>query len=279
MDVSLIICTRDRSEKLVRCLKAIRDIRSDRKWELIVVDNASASNATASIVADFAATAPFPVTYVSEPRPGLANGHNAGLKAARGEILAFMDDDCYADPSYIIQVCAAFDGDPDLGYVSGRIMLYDPSDHPLTINESLTPREFPPRWYVQPSDIQGANMAFRRSVLVAIGGFDPLFGPGSLFNAEDIDAAARASAMGWKGRYCPDIVVSHHHGRKESDAIRTWKSYAIGRGAYDMKLLMNGEFWWFARSIYGLRRRYKLAPRIVLWEQAGKVKYAYARLS
>jgi hypothetical protein len=79
--------------------------------------------------------------------------------------------------------------------------------------------------------------------------------------------------MGYKGRYCPEVVVSHHHGRKLFEAPRLWRSYSIGRGAYDMKYLLRGEFRWFARSVYGLRRRYKLSHGLVLWEQVGKVKY------
>src|SRR3954471_21700587 len=93
MDVSLIICTRDRSEQLVRCLQAVGEIRSDRSWELVVVDNGSATDAAATTVADFAASASVPVAYVSEPRPGKGNGLNAGIKVARGEILAFTEDD------------------------------------------------------------------------------------------------------------------------------------------------------------------------------------------
>jgi GT2 family glycosyltransferase len=153
--------------------------------------------------------------------------------------------------------------------------LHDPTDLTLTTNESLTPRVFSPRRYVQTGDVQGANMAFRREVLAAIGGFDPWFGPGAPFNAEDIDAAARASLCGWKGAYCPAIVVSHHHGRKPDEAARIWRSYATGRGAYNMKLLLNGEFWWFARAIYGLRNRWKLSRGTIWYEQVGAARYMY----
>ena len=204
---------------------------------------------------------------------GLGNAHNAGIRAAQGEVLAFTDDDCYPAADYVSQVYAVFASDLSIGYVGGRILRHDPADLALTINESTVERKFPARSYRQSGDVMGANMAFRKSVLLEIDGFDPLFGPGALFNSEDTDAVGRASALGWSGKYCPQVVVRHHHGRKSPAFSQLWKSYSIGRGAYDMKNLLRGEFWWFARSVYGLRRRYRLARGIVMWEQVGKVQY------
>jgi hypothetical protein len=98
-----------------------------------------------------------------------------------------------------------------------------------------------------------------------IGGFDPLFGPGALFIAEEIDAVGRASAMGWEGEYHPEVVVTHHHGRKTADAEALRKSYAIGRGAFHIKLLLTGhQFLWFARSVYQLRSHYRTSRTTVL---------------
>jgi len=269
MDLSLIVCTRDRCRQLARCLQAVRNIAPARRWELIVVDNNSTDD-TAAVVEGFAAVAPMPVRYVFEPRPGLGNAHNAGLRIAEGEILAFTDDDCYPAADFVDRVCSSFSKDRPIGYISGRIMLHDRADHPITVNESLTPRRFPGGSFIQTGDVQGANMAFRKRALLSIGRFDPLFGPGSWFNAEDVDAAGCASAVGWKGQYRPDVVVWHHHGRKAFEAPCMAKSYAIGRGAYHMKLLLrSGEFLWFVRSILGLRRRCKISSGTLLWEQVG----------
>ncbi len=278
MKLSLIICTRDRCRQFAQCLHAVRQIASSAPWELIVVDNGS-SDATAAVVEEYAATSPVPVRYVFEPRPGLGIAHNAGVRIAQGEILAFTDDDCYPATDFVDQVCRSFGRDRSIGYISGRIMLHDRADHPITVNESLTPRRFPGGSFIQTGDVQGANMAFRKGALLSIGGFDPLFGPGAWFNAEDVDAAGRASAVGWNGQYRPEVVVRHHHGRKACEAPRMAKSYAIGRGAYHMKLLLKGgEFLWFVRSILGLRRRYKLSRGTLLWEQVGAAKYLYSVL-
>ena len=274
MDLSLIICTRDRCEKLAQCLESVRGLGFERQWELIVVDNGSADR-TVAIVEDFARTFWVPTRYVFEPSPGLGNARNAGLKIACGEILAFTDDDCYPASDFLQHIWSAF-SDPGLGYISGRITLHDPADFPITVNVSTTPLIFAPRSFIHVGAVQGANIAFRREVLLEIGGFDPLFGAGSLFAAEDLDAAARASAAGWKGEYRPEVVVSHHHGRKAADAARLKKSYGIGAGAYHMKLLLRGrKFSWFVRSLTEVDRRFKLSKIMVLWEPVGAAKYAY----
>jgi glycosyltransferase involved in cell wall biosynthesis len=274
MDVSLIIATRDRSHQLARCLDSVARIEFERPWELIVVDNGS-KDATADVVKQFADKASVPLRYVLEPEPGLGNAHNAGVAAARGEVLVFTDDDCYPETDYLKRIWCAF-ADPSIGYIAGRITLHDPADYPMTTIESAIPYAFRARSFVRGGSFGGANMAFRKKVLEAIGGFDPLFGPGALFNAEDVDAAARASAIGWKGEYRPEVIVRHHHGRKAADIPRLVRSYGVGLGAYHMKLLLEGrEFWWFARSVYQVRRRLTAGRRSVLWEPVGAVKYAY----
>jgi cellulose synthase/poly-beta-1,6-N-acetylglucosamine synthase-like glycosyltransferase len=279
MDMSLIICTRDRCRQLARCLDSIRDITFERDWELIIVDNGSIDE-TATVVRDVIDTTAIQIRYVFEPKSGKSNALNTALGIARGEILVFTDDDCYPAPDWLIRVWSAFE-DPMVGYVCGRILLHDPADHPITINESTTPLTFAGRSFINAGAVIGANMAFRRRVLLEIGGFDPLFGPGSLIEAaEDADAAGRASARGWKGQYRPEIIVRHHHRRKASDAARMWKSYGIGVGAYHLKLLLRGhELLWFAQSIYQMRRRAKFSRRMLLWEPFGGVLYAYLCLT
>jgi glycosyltransferase involved in cell wall biosynthesis len=274
-DISLIICTRDRCQKLTRCLESVRHITFERPWELIIVDNGSTDD-TAAIIQEFIRSTSIRAVHLFEPKPGKSTGLNTALRVAQGELVAFTDDDCYPAPDFLIHVWAAF-ADPSIGYITGRIQLHDPADHRMTINESMTPRTIPGRSFVYTGAVHGANMTFRRKVLLDIGGFDPLFGPGALLEAaEDLEVASRASAMGWKGQYRPEVIISHHHERNASDAPRLWKSYDIGRGAYHVKLLLSGhEFLWFARSMYQLRWRYRFTRTTVLWELVGAAKYGY----
>ncbi len=146
---------------------------------------------------------------MQQPIKGLSNARNAGIARARGRLIAFTDDDCYVAPDLLQATAAAFQ-DVRLGYASGRVLLHDPTDFPATISLSTEPQVFEAGRYVVPGIFKGANMAFRREVLEAISGFDPWFGSGAAFPAEDCDAAARASLAGWAGRYEPNMVVSHH---------------------------------------------------------------------
>ena len=76
--------------------------------------------------------------------------------------------------------------------------------------------------------------------LADVGGFDPWFGPGARYNAEEVDLLARLSAKGWAGAYDPRPMVYHHHGRKsQAEASRLMKSYDSGRGAYYVKCILD----------------------------------------
>ncbi|MFZ3234577.1 MAG: glycosyltransferase [Stellaceae bacterium] len=237
--ISLVIATRDRALRLNNSLSYTRAIDTRMEWELIVVDNGSVDR-TPDILREFVPSVSYPVTIMTEPIPGLGRAHNRGWRAAKGEIVAFTDDDCYVLPDFIDQAAAVFD-DSKIGYCGGRIKLHDPSDYPITINESTQPEFFPPRSYLEAGAIQGANMMFRRQTLEEIGGFDPSLGPGTPFNCEDVDACARASFAGWWGAYAPGPTVLHAHGRKTAEAAALWRRYAIGRGAYAAKFILRRD--------------------------------------
>ncbi|MDR6534016.1 hypothetical protein J2800_004786 [Caulobacter rhizosphaerae] len=76
------------------------------RLELVVVDNDQTPSAQAT-VAELTGEAPFPVHYVHEPRPGVAHARNAGMAAARGELIAFLDDDEEAPAGWLAALLAA----------------------------------------------------------------------------------------------------------------------------------------------------------------------------
>lgn len=237
MKASLIICTRNRAMQLRKCLASVARLNFSGDRELVLVDNAS-SDETETVIHEFAASAAFPVIAVYEANPGLGRARNAGLAAASGEVVAFIDDDCYPREDYLDRILEAF-ALPGLGYLGGAIKLFDKSDYPLTVSHVFEDRALPAGSFLWPGLIQGANMAFRRAALDQIGGFDSGFGPGTRFVADDIEAAARASAAGWAGGFFTGPVVLHDHGRKAADAKKLMEIYDHGRGAYFAKLLLH----------------------------------------
>lgn len=278
--VSLVFCTKNRAAQLKACLDHIARVKSAHAWELVAVDNGSTDD-TGAVLAAFAAEVPFPVKLLHEGRPGKSRGLNLALQASRGEIIAFIDDDCYVEPDHIDRVLEVFT-DPRIGFAAGRVELFDPTDAPMTIRTSTERELYPPRSYIECGRLLGANMMFRRSILEEIGGFDPDLGPGTPFIAEDPEVQARASFAGWWGLYTPDVVVAHHHGRKAGDIGELWRKYSNGTGAYrskcvlarDTRLVFLKAWSWMVLGT--LKGRYPV--RMLAWEIEGATRYLTRRL-
>ncbi|HWG75641.1 MAG TPA: glycosyltransferase [Steroidobacteraceae bacterium] len=262
-DVSLVICTRNRGAQLRRCLRRLSELQCIRPWELIVVDNGSTDD-TAQILHQFQRAFDGTALIVREATPGLARARNRGWEASRGSVVAFTDDDCYPDAQFLTCILQHFDADPGIGYLGGRILLFDQQDYRVTLLEYPEPIDLKSGYIIATGTIQGANMSLRRSVLEAVGGFDESLGAGTPFPSEDIDIAARASALGWRGAYRPDVVVYHHHGRRTAaEANQLMRSYDRGRGAYYAKCLLNARI---RRS--ALKHWLRMIPRQSLQQTA-----------
>jgi glycosyltransferase involved in cell wall biosynthesis len=228
--VSIVIPTHNRAWKLARALEAISAIQTAVPWELIVVDNGS-TDTTPELLEAFARNSSIPTRIVHMSSPGASRARNAGIQAARGELLIFVDDDCYVFPDIIDQYRKVFE-DPALGFAGGRMLLYDPTDFPLTINESIEEIRFPGGRAIPCGIIQSGNLAIRRRVLEEVGGFDPNVGPATpFFSAEDWELITRIGARGWAGGYFPTPTVSHDHGRKHQEARQRIYEYNLGIGA------------------------------------------------
>jgi glycosyltransferase involved in cell wall biosynthesis len=239
MDLSLVVCTRNRARQLSAALRSLAALRSTRPWELVLVDNGS-TDETPHIIDRFRNHFGQAMVTLVHRRGGLGSARNAGWKAAAGEIIVFTDDDCYPAEDFLDAVALCFREDARLGFVGGRVLLFDPTDYPITIQESTVRTEVRPGDFLPAGLIHGANLAARRAALEAVGGFDSRFGAGSLFPCEDVDLLARISARGWHGAYDPRPVVYHHHCRKTcAEAERTMRHYDRGRGAYYTKCVLN----------------------------------------
>lgn len=253
-EVSIVLCTRNRASRLSDTLATFTRIRTDAAWELIIVDNGS-TDETGAVIDRFRSAWHGRLVVLTEPDPGVSRCKNRGWRLAAAEIVLFTDDDCYPDPDLLTHVAQCFREDPRLGFLGGRLLLHDPADARMTIQESEERLDFAPGAFLEPGLIHGANLAFRKRALEAVGGFDERFGPGVRFvSCEDVEVMARVSAAGWPGAYDPRPMLRHHHRRKSVDDLV--RGYDQGRGAYYAKCLLNPTLRdTYARHWYWLARR------------------------
>jgi glycosyltransferase involved in cell wall biosynthesis len=242
MQLSVIVCTRNRAHSIVACLDSIERALSAAApidAEIVVVDNASTDD-TAATVANWAARSSFPVNLQREPRPGIAGAHNCGFRAARGDLIACTDDDCRLDPAYIRNLLAHDVRDTELVLRGGRVELGNPLDLPLTIKTNLQPQ----RWNLVLRSarreslgncLHGCNVSMRRALLDRVGLYDDVH---FVTGAEDTDFIFRCYLAGITIEYSPDVVVYHHHGRQTpAQGYSLFRGYMIQMGALYAKYL------------------------------------------
>ncbi|MEX0654177.1 MAG: glycosyltransferase family A protein [Phycisphaeraceae bacterium] len=213
MDVSIMICTRNRAASLQATLEAIKRLPapSGLKAELIVVDNGS-SDDTADVVQAMRMTN-FPVRYVYEPTPGLSHARNRGLREAAGEIFLFTDDDVRPPRNWIDAMCRPIRaGEADA--VAGGVGIPEHLQRDWLKGFLLI-------WLAGTPDLKegpvtrlvGANMAFHRRVLDAVPRFDSSLGAGASGAGEETLFGWRLLQHGYRMVGLPDVQVEHHFGQ------------------------------------------------------------------
>ena len=244
--VSVVIPTHNRPQQVVNLVRSV--LASDYPpdcYEIIVVDNAPSTNDTARLISqNFGNCAQ--VRYVREDRPGSSNARNYGVELARGEIVAFADDDVVVDRHWLTELARGFDTSEDVACVTGLIVpmeLETPAQHWFEqfggfCKSGMTRRLFnltdhraenPLYPYTVGSYGAGASMAFRRSALRGIQGFDPALGPATrTLGGEDIDAMLRLILKGHTLLYAPS-AIAHHCARREYTQLRR-QMQGYGRG-------------------------------------------------
>lgn len=256
MKITHIICTRNRAEQLSTTLSKFNTaLMNAHQIELVLVDSES-TDGTPKVMADFAEK--YRKTRIVRAGKGLGRARNAGVEAARGDLIAFTDDDCYLDDNYYTALRVQFAAPREHHYGMGQILLFDEEDDwriaNATISQLVTIK---PRTVLPTGTFQGANIFFLREVFEKAGKFRDDMGSGTPFPCEDIEFGTRASLAGFTGVFSPLIKVFHHHGRKagSAEADDTVLGYERGRGAYYGSLIIDGinEAWklWLATTHTG----------------------------
>jgi GT2 family glycosyltransferase len=254
--VTIIVCTRDRTKELQRCLYTLRQVTYD-PVEIVVVDNAPSRNATREFVSALAHDDPR-IRYTCEPCPGLSRARNHGMARARFDIVAFTDDDTMVDSGWPSAIAAGFASDADAVCVTGLVATSTLDtgaeryfDSRYSWGEAFEPRRYDLAVHRDPSRLYpfraaifgtGANFALRRSALGRLGGFDPLLGAGSPSRGgEDLDMFLRVILGGGRICYLPSALVWHRHRANTQALGEQVYSYGYGLGAYMAKHLLNRQ--------------------------------------
>jgi len=229
--VTVAVCTRDRTVDLALCLQALSCLDYPA-LDILVVDNAPSSDATERLVR----TAYPNVRYVCEPRPGLDWARNRAIIEARGEIIAYTDDDVVVDPGWVKALATVFAENPEVMAVTGLVVPYELETEAQILFEMSGGfgRGFERKWYRVDQDSKmpwaylgtgqfgtGANMAYRRSLFDQVGYFDPALDVGTVTNGGgDLEMFFRVLKEGHTLVYEPSAIVRHRH-RRDYEKLRS----------------------------------------------------------
>ena len=263
------VCTRNGAGRLAECLDSLLALDyPPALLDLVVVDNAPADDSTERLVATYPR-----LRYVKEPRPGLDWARNRALLEARGEIVAFTDDDVSVDPWWAQAIARVFIDEPAVMAVTGLVVAdeIDADSQRLFEKYGGFSRGFSRRDYKVNFSAgeraatrhggagrfgTGANMAFRRRLFDEIGYFDPALDVGTLTNGGgDLEMFFRVLKEGHSLVYEPAAMVRHRHRREYGQLKTQLANNGIGFYAYLVRSASayrdeRAEFlklgvWWF----------------------------------
>lgn len=217
VDISIVVCTYNRSKSLVNTLESVRKLTvpDDIKWELIIVNNNSPDD-TEKITKEFINDCSVDVKYCFEKVQGLSYARNHGIKKASGKIIAFTDDDVVVEPDWILNIYNAFHEHDDLWCVGGKILPAWSMPRPSWLCDRLLPALAmldlgdEVKALINPT-LWGANMAFRTQVFDTYGNFDTSLGrtKDKLYVGEETAIIKALIRDGKKVLYYPLAVVHH----------------------------------------------------------------------
>lgn len=209
MLASIIIATRNRSAALRETLRALAELghQPGLQTEVIVVDNGSSDDTRACVAA---AALPSRVKYLHQSIPGKSRALNTALRAAHGDILAFLDDDVRPDRDWLAQITAPI-VDERFDAVGGAVRiaphLMRPWMKPAHLAWLASTHDVDP---IQPKSAVGANVAIGRHVLERVPEFDTELGPGRLGLWEDTLFTLQLRDAGYRLGFNPAAKVEHH---------------------------------------------------------------------
>ncbi|BAZ11714.1 family 2 glycosyl transferase [Calothrix sp. NIES-4071] len=299
--LTVTICTKDRPDNLARCLKSLiklqqSDLEAKPRFEILVVDNAPSNNSTKELVAALST-----VSYVREPKPGLNFARNRAIQEANGEILAYIDDDVVVDRNWLNGLMEAWAENTSAGAFTGQVLSYALETEAQIVCEQrggfrkgfdkIRFGQTLPDNPLYPCGAGvfgvGCNMAFRREILIKLGGFDEALDAGAaLPGGGDHDMFYRVVRAGYILVYEPLYLVYHEHRRDYAGLKRQYsRSWGLGFTSYITKCYLSDPsqrqklrhliLWWFNYELRQLSEsllgKHPLSPNILLAELLGGI--------
>jgi len=278
MKISVIIPTYNRPRTLLQALCSLQD-QTLCDFEILAVDNAADSKVH-RMIAEFNHTARLPASYLPEPRLGVHHARHVGARAAKGELLVFTDDDASFDPGLLIAYAKAFAEHPEMAAAGGPVRPIWEVPPPKWLLEFMGDAKlFGSLSLMEPYDefrldtegfFWSVNMAIRRDILFAAGGFHPE-ATGNIWLG---DGETGLNYKLWERRtvigYVPEAIV-YHHIPPQRMTVKYLCRRSANQGAADtyahfhhgglgrLRLLMyaariaikNGMFWIVAHLVKG----------------------------
>lgn len=300
MKISVILCTYNRCESLAKALGSAARLMLPEatNWEVLVVDNNS-TDQTREVAEDFCRRYPYRFRYVFEPRPGKSYALESGLREASGDVLAFMDDDVTAEPTWLQNLTSPLNDGKWAGS-GGRIL----PDWACAAPPWLDLKE---KWALSPLALFdlgpdagplseapfGTNMAFQKRMFEKYGGFRTDLGPqpGSEIRNEDSEFGRRLLQAGERLWYEPSAIVYHSVPEKriQKRYFLTWwfdkgrgdaREFRIGADALSsfagipLYLFRRIAVWMF-RWMVTPDPKSRFACKLKVWWVAGAIKEFY----
>lgn len=212
---SIVICSYNGASTIDSCLRSMEKLRYPGEYEVVFVDDGS-TDSTQKILQQY----PW-VRNVRQRNMGLSYARNVGMEAAKGEIVVYTDSDCEADEDWLYYLALAFQrggyvgmGGPNLipdegSWVADCVGLSPGGPTHVMIDDR------------EAEHVPGCNMAFKKSALKSVNGFDPQFRKAG----DDVDVIWRLQDLGYSIGFAPAAQVWHYRRNTVKAYLKQQRGY------------------------------------------------------
>lgn len=233
--ISVVICTYNRCDLLKQVLQTlINQTFSSNSYEIIVIDNNSKDDTKDTVNYIISENLDKSINYILEVKQGLSHARNRGWKEAKGEYVAYIDDDCKA-PEKWLEVAHQVIKDHSPGIFGGPYYAFYDTSKPKWFKDTYGSHELGDKAHKMESNefVTGGNIFFKRTLLKKIGGFDPRLGMvgRKIAYAEEtaLQMYVRETISNELIYYDPQLYV-YHLVRSEKMSLNWRKNHLISSG-------------------------------------------------